>query len=142
MRYIGNKTRLLGFIRRVMRRRGIGPGRAVDPFSGTASVARALKRWQFHTAASDIMEYGFVFARAYVEVTSRPGFRAIAREIGGRELRHALAWLNRLPASPGFIYEHYSPAGTAGAAHGRMYFTPENAARMDAIRDAIETWHR
>lgn len=145
MRYIGNKTRLLGFIRRVLRRRGIAPGRAVDPFSGTASVAKALKRWQFHTAASDIMEYGYVFARAYVEVTARPRFAELARErgdLGGHELRHALAWLNRLPARPGFIHEHYSPAGAAGAAHGRMYFTPANAARIDAVRDAIEAWYR
>ena len=106
MRYIGNKTRLLGFIRRVLRRRGIEPGRAVDPFSGTASVGKALKRWRFHTAASDIMEYGYVFARAYVEVTTRPRFDRLARELGGRELRHALAWLNRLPGTPGFIHEH------------------------------------
>jgi adenine-specific DNA-methyltransferase len=142
LRYIGNKTRLLGFIRRVLRRRGIAPGRAVDPFSGTASVGKALKRWQFHTAASDIMEYGYVFARAYVEVTERPRFDRIAREIGGRELRHALSWLNHLPGRPGFIHEHYSPAGEVGAVHGRMYFTPGNAARIDAMRDAIESWYR
>ena len=142
MRYIGNKTRLLGFIRRVLRSRGITPGRAVDPFSGTASVARALKRWQFHTSASDIMEYGYVFARAYVEVTAPPRFDGIADLIGGRELRHALAWLNRLPAEAGFIHEHYSPDGAAGAVHGRMYFTPENAARIDHVRDRIEEWRR
>jgi adenine-specific DNA-methyltransferase len=142
LRYIGNKTRLLGFIRRVLRSRGIRPGRAVDPFSGTASVARALKRWQFHTAASDIMEYGYVFARAYVEVTAPPGFAGVTQEIAGPELRHALAWLNRLPGAPGFIHEHYSPAGATGAVHGRMYFTPANAARIDAVRDAIERWYR
>jgi adenine-specific DNA-methyltransferase len=142
VRYIGNKTRLLDFIRRVLRSRGIEPGRAVDPFSGTASVSRALKRWQFHTAASDIMEYGYVFARAYVEVTARPRFGGIADLIGGRELRHALAWLTSLPGRPGFIHEHYSPDGGAGAVHGRMYFTPANAARIDAVRDQIEHWYQ
>jgi adenine-specific DNA-methyltransferase len=142
VRYIGNKTRLLDFIRRVIRSRGIRPGRAVDPFSGTASVARALKRWQFSTAASDIMEYGYVFARAYVEVTAPPTFAGVAEETRGVHLRNAVAALNRLPAMPGFMHEHYSPAGRIGAAHGRMYFTPENAARIDAIRDGIERWHR
>jgi adenine-specific DNA-methyltransferase len=141
MRYIGNKTRLLHFIRRVLRARGIAPGRAVDPFSGTASVARALKRWQFDVAASDIMEYGFVFARAYVEVVRRPRFDALRRELGGIELRHALRHLDALPGEPAFIHEHYSPAGHAGAAHGRMYFTPGNAARIDAIRRRIHEWH-
>ena len=78
MRYIGNKTRLLGFIRQVLRARGIAPGRAVDPFSGTASVARALKRWGFAVTAGDIMEYGYIFARAYVEVTKTPAFPQLA----------------------------------------------------------------
>jgi adenine-specific DNA-methyltransferase len=140
MRYIGNKTRLLGFIRRVLKSRGIAPGRAVDPFSGTASVARALKRWQFDVAASDIMEYGYVFARAYVEVVRRPRFDALRAEARGVELRHVLRYLDALPPEPGFIHEHYSPAGDVGAAHGRMYFTPANAARIDAIRTRIEEW--
>lgn len=142
MRYIGNKTRLLRFIRRVLRARGIVPGRAVDPFSGTASVGCALKRWGHGVAASDIMEYGYVFARAYVEVIERPRFDVVAGETGGPELHHAIASLNRLAPCPGFIHEHYSPDGADGATHGRMYFTTANAARIDAVRDRIEAWYR
>jgi adenine-specific DNA-methyltransferase len=136
MRYIGNKTRLLHFIRRVLRARGIQPGRAVDPFSGTASVARALKRWKFSVDASDIMQYGYVFAHAYVEVIKPPPFDGL--EGGG--LHAALRQLNALQPEPGFIHEHYTPAGVAGATHGRMYFTPVNAARIDAMRVRIEEW--
>jgi adenine-specific DNA-methyltransferase len=51
-------------------------------------------------------------------------------------LRH----LDVLPPEPGFIHEHYSPAGTAGALHGRMYFLPDNAARIDAIRARVHAW--
>src|SRR5687768_14204495 len=109
MRYIGNKTRLLRFIRRVLRARCIAPGRAVDPFSGTASVGRDLKRLGHAVAASDIMAYGYVFARAYIEVVERPRFTALTEETGGPELRHVVAWLNTLPPRTGFIYEHYSP---------------------------------
>jgi adenine-specific DNA-methyltransferase len=140
MRYIGNKTRLLDFIRRILRRRGIVGGHAVDPFSGTASVARALKRWQFTVSASDIMEYGYVFARAYVEVVQEPRFTRLSEVTGRTGIGATLAWLNTLPPAAGFIHEHYSPAGGAGASHGRMYFTPENAARTDAIRAQIEDW--
>jgi adenine-specific DNA-methyltransferase len=142
MRYIGNKTRLLDFIRRVLRARGIQPGRAVDPFSGTASVARALKRWNFGVLAADIMEYGYVFARAYVEMRERPSFDGVAAETGRRDLTGVLHALNGLPGAAGFIHEHYSPAGRAGAVHGRMYFTADNAARIDAIRGRIEAWRR
>ena len=142
MRYIGNKTRLLGFIRRVLRARGIAGGRAVDPFSGTASVARALRRWGFAVAAGDIMEYGYILARAAVGIAKAPPFHALAHHLGlprastAAVLRH----LDRLPLHPGFIHEHYSPAGHAGALAGRMYFTPENAARIDTVRRALHQW--
>lgn len=142
MRYIGNKTRLLGFIRRVLRARGIGPGSAVDPFTGTASVASELKRLGFRVIASDIMEYAYVFGRAYVEVAAEPGFGGLAGEIGpaAKGLENVVAHLNRIPPETGFIHAHYTPAGAEGARHGRMYFTPENAARIDAVRATLHRW--
>ena len=144
MRYIGNKTRLLGFIRRVIRARRIEPGRAVDPFTGTASVARAMKRWGFAVTAGDIMEYGYVFARAYVEVTRTPAFREIAAAVGTSQptVRQVLDHLTSIPLEPAFLHEHYTPAGDAGAAHGRMYFTPYSAMRIDSARVCLEEWRR
>jgi adenine-specific DNA-methyltransferase len=142
MRYIGNKTRLLSFIGDVLERRGIAAGSAVDPFTGTASVARDLKRRGFRVVASDVMEYAYVFARAYVQVARLPAAPGLAREIGARtaSLAAIVRHLHRLPPRPGFITEHYTPAGTEGAVHGRMYFTPENGARIDTIRTTLESW--
>ncbi|MEO5510231.1 MAG: DNA adenine methylase, partial [Longimicrobiales bacterium] len=142
MRYIGNKTRLLGFIRRVIRARAIPHGHAIDPFTGTASVGRALKRWGFTVTASDIMHYGYVLARAYVEAGHEPDFTALgdAIELQKPTLRRVLSHLERVPVQPSFIHEHYSPDGGAGAAHGRMYFTPQNALRIDSARVRIEEW--
>jgi len=145
VRYIGNKTRLLGFIREVLRsRRILAPGQAVDPFSGTASVARTLKALGFRVVASDIMEYAYTFARAYVELAAPPDFSRLADELGDRRpgLRRVLAHLERIHPEPGFLYEHFSPAGGEGARHGRMFFTPENAARIDAARATLERWRR
>ncbi|HKO26876.1 MAG TPA: DNA adenine methylase, partial [Solirubrobacteraceae bacterium] len=42
------------------------------------------------------------------------------------------AWLE---PERGFITRHFSPAG------GRMYFTEENAMRIDAARAALHRWH-
>jgi adenine-specific DNA-methyltransferase len=142
VRYIGNKTRLLDFIGRVLSRRGIRGGRAIDPFSGTASVARELKRRRFEVLASDIMEYGYTFARAYVQVTSPPESPRLAARLdlpNGR-LETIIAYLNSLPPEPGFIHEHYTPGGMAGQIHGRMYFTPANGARIDAVRARLAGW--
>jgi adenine-specific DNA-methyltransferase len=122
VRYIGNKTKLLRFIGSVLRRRGIRGGQAVDPFSGTASVGRELKRLGFRVIAADLMEYAHVLAKAYVEATHLP--TDFARRIQS---------LNQLPGTPGFITENFSEPA-------RMYFTPANAPRIDAIRTRIHEW--
>src|SRR5690606_7742440 len=83
VRYIGNKTRLLGFIRSVLRDRGIGLGIAIASFSGTASVASALTRWGFRVAAGDLMECAYVFGRAYVQAAAEPRFDDLAAELDG-----------------------------------------------------------
>ena len=122
MRYIGNKTKLLRFIGSVLRRRGIRGGQAVDPFSGTASVGRELKRLGFRVIAADLMEYAHVLAKAYVEATHLP-----------TDLARRIHSLNQLPGAPGFITENFSEPA-------RMYFTPANAPRIDAIRTRIHEW--
>jgi adenine-specific DNA-methyltransferase len=50
----------------------------------------------------------------------------------------AIAWLNHVTPRAAFVSAHFSPAGDAG----RMYFTEENAARIDAARAALGDWHR
>ncbi len=141
VRYIGNKTRLLDFIEDVLKQRGITPGSAVDPFSGTASVGAALKGWGFRVVASDVMEYAYVFAGAYIAATGVPDLSGLAG-IGRRRttLKNVIAHLNALPPHPDFVHEHFSPDGVDGQRHGRMYFTPANAARIDAIRGTLERW--
>jgi adenine-specific DNA-methyltransferase len=137
VRYIGNKTKLLDFIQAGIERRGI---------SGSASVGHRLKRLGFRVVASDVMTYGYVFARAYVQASALPPSPGLADEVlavDGRDapsVADVIAYLNGLDPFPDFIHRHYSPEGTAGREHGRMYFTAENAARIDHIRHRIEEW--
>jgi adenine-specific DNA-methyltransferase len=140
VRYIGNKTRLLGFIGAGLRGLGIAPGTAVDPFTGTASVARALKGWGWRVVAGDVMEYGYVFGRAYVALTGEPRFETLATALGagGHGTAAVLRHLERLPPEDGFLAQHFAPAA---AGTGRRYFTPENAGRIDAIRRTLAEWH-
>ncbi len=167
MRYIGNKTRLLPFIIGTLRRLRIGPGVAHDAFAGTAAVGRALKEAGWRVASSDLMSYSRVLQEAYVVASGSPDFRQLAdREpavrrvladntgltvrVAGPRPRNgrltgngapvdALTAVGRylaeeLPPEPGFMTTHFSPAG------GRMYFTEENAARIDAARRALHEW--
>ena len=130
MRYIGNKTRLLPFIRRALKKSGIPVGSVHDAFAGTASVSRALKTdgWRVHS--SDLLMSSYVFQRAYVVANCPdPLLDDMCRE------------LSSLPPSDGFISRHFSPAGGTHSA-GRMYFTETNAGRIDAAREEIERWRR
>jgi adenine-specific DNA-methyltransferase len=77
MRYIGNKTKLRGFIGSVLDDLNLRGGTAADPFAGTASVAQYLKSRGFQTASSDIMTYSYVLQRAYVELDVMPRFARV-----------------------------------------------------------------
>src|SRR5438270_11046492 len=128
MRYIGNKTRLLPFILRTLRRGGIKVGSAHDAFAGTASVSRALKAEGWRVHSSDLLMSSYVFQRAYV-VAKRadPSLGEMARHLSNLQPRES------------FISRHFSPAG-GSASEGRMYFTPGNAARIDVAREELEDW--
>ena len=154
MRYIGNKTRLLGFITSAVDRLGIPSGTVHDAFAGTSAVGRALKERGWRVASSDLMTYSYVFQRAYV-VTQRvpsiaalraadsdlrcalrsPRFRARAAARNGSPLGVVAEYLEHwLDPDAGFFTAHF--------AGDRMYFTPENGQRIDAVRDALHRWHR
>ncbi|HMH85664.1 MAG TPA: DNA adenine methylase [Gemmatimonadaceae bacterium] len=130
MRYIGNKTRLLPFILRTLKRSGIGVGSVHDAFAGTASVSRALKAKGWRVHSSDLLMSSYVFQRAYV-VADR----------GDPLLDDMAAELASLAPQPGFISRHFSPTGGAES-KGRMYFTPDNAGRIDAARVELESWRK
>src|SRR5438477_5273403 len=130
MRYIGNKTRLLPFILRTLEKEEIAVGSVHDAFAGTASVARALKTEGWRVYSSDLLMSSYVFQRAYVVAdTADPLIGDLAAE------------LSNLPPRRSFISENFSPVG-GGTGAGRMYFTPENAGRIDASREALESWRK
>jgi len=128
------------------------PKTAHDAFSGTAAVGRALKEAGWRVTSSDLMTYSYVFQRAYVVAQRSPSFAAL--RAGDTELRRAHRsvsfrksiarhgalgamgeFLTRwIDPERGFIGTHFAPAG------GRMYFTQENADRIDAIRRRLHEW--
>lgn len=150
MRYLGNKTRLVPFILQAVESLGIEGGVACDPFAGTASVASALKRGGWRVHAGDLLASSYALQVTRVALDRTPSFPAALLREGGPgsgppgdvSYRRVLAHLAELPGEHGFLTEHYTPAGEAGARHGRMYFTPANARRLDAAREKIADWSR
>lgn len=148
MRYLGNKKSLLHFIDEVLDghkavSRRDAPLCVCDPFTGTTSVARHLKRREWRVISGDIMAYSYALQHAYIGLNESPPFAGLvgagALDPGLHKtvpLQWAIAHLNNLPGVEGYFYRTYSPGG----ADGRQYFTAANALRIDAIRQEINKW--
>lgn len=142
MRYIGNKSKLIPFIRKALGELHIEGRTACDPFAGTAAVASFLKQHGYAVTTSDIMSFSLALQWAYVVIDQPPRFAALADsvDLADDPLARTTKYLNREKPREGFIYEHFCPEGKAGAEHERRYFTPENAAKIDAVRRRIHEW--
>jgi adenine-specific DNA-methyltransferase len=148
MRYLGNKDSLLTFIDDVlMMHRAAStasqPLCVCDPFTGTTSVARHLKRQDWRVVSGDIMSYSLAFQHAYIALNEAPSFAGVINagvlDPGitlSVPMQRVVAHLNNLRGVEGFYYWHYSPDGE----EGRRYFTSANALRVDAIRKEINWW--
>lgn len=96
---------------------------AIDLFTGTTRVAQEFKRRGIQTAACDIATYSHVLAQTYIATDSK--------EINLAELEAIIQELNELPGEPGYFTETYCEKS--------RFFQPKNGARIDAIRNHIES---
>jgi len=144
MRYLGNKTKLLSFLDGKMKRLEIAPGVAHDAFAGTAAVGRALKASGWSVHSSDLMTYSYVMQRAYVVASTVDQLERLAQVVPAvcraatapERLTAAAEYLSTgIAPNDGFFARNFGPAG------GRMYFTDENARRIDAARTVLHDWH-
>ncbi len=72
VRLIGNKSKLVGEIEKLLTDRGITGGTFIDIFTGTASVARHFKTKGFRVIANDLLAMCYAQAVATVEVSGFP----------------------------------------------------------------------
>jgi adenine-specific DNA-methyltransferase len=121
IKYIGSKRRLVPVLARICE--ASGARTALDLFTGTTRVAQAFKAQGVHVTAVDSARYAEAFARTYIETD------AATTDAG--ELRAAITHLNAVPGKPGYVTETFSRQA--------RYFQAENAARIDAARDCIES---
>lgn len=119
IKYLGSKRRLLDHITAVARAVP-GATTAVDLFSGTARVGHALKHADFAVHANDYAAYAHVLATCYVQADAErwiPQAKAL------------LAELHTVAPRPGYVTRTFCEEA--------RYFTPDNGALIDAIRDDI-----
>jgi adenine-specific DNA-methyltransferase len=119
IKYLGSKRRLVPVLEAIAA--SSGARTALDLFTGTTRVAQVFKGLGMHVTAVDLARYAEVFARCYVETD--------AEQVPERELSDALARLNSLPGSAGYVTEVFCRRA--------RFFQPFNGERIDAVREAI-----
>jgi adenine-specific DNA-methyltransferase len=120
IKYLGSKRRLVPVLGELFARSGATT--ALDLFTGTTRVAQELKRRGGMVTALDRARYAEVFAQCYIATD--------ATTVDPAALDAALGELDALPGAPGYFTETFCERS--------RYFRPENGARVDAIRDAID----
>lgn len=130
MRYIGNKESMVEEIDSFIESRMESEESLTlfDAFCGTGAVSDRLKN-KFNLVINDNLKWATVYTAGRLYASSchfeRLGF-------------DPFAFLNQSDEKvQGFIYKNYAPTESS-----RMYFTPENAARIDYFRKQIEEWHK
>lgn len=122
IKYLGSKRALLPWILEVVR--ALEVRSAADPFSGSARVAHGLKSLGLFVIAGDELTFAATLARGLIE--------ADRLEYPPERVTPILEALNKLPPRPGWFTRRY--------AEEARYIQPANAARIEAIREAIEVY--
>ncbi len=142
--YIGNKRRLLPLIGDALKRSAgsrLEGLKFTDLFSGSSIVSRYARSLGMTVTANDWEPYARVLARAALE----PIPDDITRLFGSTDgLEEAIAGMNGL-SSPGkaeqYLARYYAPASMnpeeADYRTERLFYTRENALRLDAARNSI-----
>jgi len=147
MRFIGNKENLIEKIYYYLSERNIRGETLFDFFSGTTNVARFFKNKGYKIFSSDLLYFSYCLQRAYIINNTEPLFKKLLPLINidnydlfSSALEKVLYYLNKIEPINGFIYNNYSIGGTSKLSQPRMYFSDDNAKKIDAIRLNIESW--
>lgn len=136
MRFIGSKVNLLENIKKVIDE-NIKDGSDIfcDIFAGTNSVGYYFKP-RYTIISNDILYFSYVIAKGFIENNKKPTFKGLAKLGITDPLTYLSSDMFALSYGNGFISNNYAPSEHCD----RMYFTFENANRIDFAREQIELW--
>lgn len=130
MRYLGNKESILTEIRDLLESQGLlREGYTFfDAFCGSGSVSDYFKSY-YNIILNDNLTWSVMYAKGRVCAPTctfdKLGFDPFEYLNANDDVEY------------GFMYKNYAPTESA-----RMYFTPENAGRIDYFRKQIKDWKK
>jgi len=122
IKYIGSKRALLGHVTGAVRSVLPEGGLVCDLFSGTARVGHALKGQGFRVWSNDHNAYAHTLATAYVQAD---------RERWADRAEAVLSELRTVPPQAGWFTRTFCDEA--------RFFHPDNGAKIEAMRERIET---
>ena len=138
MRYIGGKSLLLENINSVIETYIPDVTSVIDLFSGSSAVSGNFKSKGYTTISNDYLYFSYVLTRAAIALNRKPSFRSLGTGSPIDYLNGLTIEDTDIDINTCFIYNNYSPVGDCS----RMYFQPENALKIDIIRQTIEKWRK
>nr|ACZ62643.1 BtsCIM methylase [Ureibacillus thermosphaericus] len=135
MRFIGSKVNLLKDIENFLKE-NINDDSSVftDLFSGTGSVGEYFKKF-YKVYSNDFLYFSYVLQQAKIVNNAVPEFKGL-KKIGINEPISFLENEEFEIDDTYFITQNYSPFKDSE----RMYFSIENASRIDFIRQTLNKW--
>lgn len=132
MRYIGNKTKMLGELDKLLHNKKITKKGQIfcDIFSGTCTVGDYLKE-RFEIIANDSLYSSYVISNGKLKYN-----KDFFKNLGFNPFEY----FNSADTDnyiDGFCYNNFAPSVS-----GRQYFSDENAKMIDFIRNTIDVWFK
>lgn len=143
-RYIGSKDKLASIIIDDIKSRCPNAHSVIDLMAGTGLFSLALRKRGYRVLASDVMTYSYHHLIVNLLLNQAPTFEGLYKVLGRHDNMYTkvLNYLNVIEPLNGFFTKEYSPIGNPNAGcKSRMYFTGENASKIDAIRTKVKEWH-
>jgi len=146
MRFIGSKDSLIEFIWQTILDLRIKGEVFFDIFSGTTRVAQYFKKKGYTIISNDNLYFSYLLQRTYIENNTNPKFALLTPGLqqngiyddSKTELENVFDHLNNVRGIKDYVFENYAKGGK----YERMYFSDENAQKIDGILLEIESWHK
>ncbi len=129
MRYLGGKGKMTQHIVKAIDDCCRGVESILDVFGGSGIVSQAFKQRGLRVISNDCLYFSYCLLRGITALNHAPSNHSqLLKQLNDIDCTN----LRELP----FIAENYSPNDGSG----RMFFTHQNALKMDAVRQQIEQW--
>lgn len=136
MRYIGGKSLLLDEIGKTIKEIAPKAKTIIDIFSGSGVVANFFKEEQYNVICNDQLYFSYVLLRGITQLNKMPSFKKLGIDNPIDYLNNLIFDDTKIDIKKCFIYQNYAPHDNCN----RMYFSVDNALKIDIIRLTIEQW--